>query len=679
MTEGDARPGAWWDGSGTRFVVRSRHASAVFVCLCDERGCEQRRIALARTGADSFATFVGGVAPGELYGYRVEGPYDPAAGHRFNPAKLLVDPWARAVAGSLRWERSVYGYGPAGPDDLRPSADDSAPAVPRAVVVDPRFDWRGDRPPRTAWRDTVIYEAHVRGLTRLHPDLPPALRGTYLGLAHPAVLEHLRRLGVTAVELLPVQHSVSEAHLQGTGLRNYWGYNPLALFAPHADYATGELGEQVRELREMVRALHAAGLEVILDVVYNHTAEGDHRGPTLSLRGLDNAAYYRLDPADRRRYESLTGCGNTLDFSSSEVIELTLDSLLWWVQDMHVDGFRFDLATVLGRGRDGFSDRSPFFERLAAEPALRQVKLIAEPWDLGAGGYRLGAFPAGWAEWNDRFRDAVRGFWRGDPLTARELVARLTGSRDLLAGGHSIDYVTSHDGFTLADLVSYTRKRNWANGERNRDGSDHNLSANWGTEGPSDDPRIREARLRVRRAMLATVALARGVPMLSHGDEMGRTQAGNNNAYCHDDATTWVDWLLDDERRELLELTRRVFALRRRLLRTDAESAPSGAWTSEWISEDGERHDPTQGARPRSTLGVLLRAGGGSRALLLLLNATGRPRTWVLPRLASRERWTLLLDTARLAPSSGEVLGRSTRVAPSSLQALELEGESRPL
>jgi isoamylase len=675
LTATGGRSGAWWDGAGTRFVVRSRHASGVVLCLCDEQGGERQRVVLERAGDDRFEAFVPGAGPGQLYGYRVEGPYDPAAGHRFNPAKLLVDPWARAVTGELRWERSVYGYGPEGPDDPRADEEDSAPAVPRSVVVDPRFDWGTDRPPRTPWRDTVIYEAHVRGLTRLHPEVPPELRGTYLALAHPAVTGHLRALGVSALELLPVQHFESEQHLRREGRRNYWGYNPLAFFAPHAGYATGSRGEQVRELRETVRALHAAGLEVILDVVYNHTAEGDHRGPTLSLRGFDNAAYYRLDPVDRRRYQDLSGCGNTLDFGSAAAVDLAVDSLLWWVEEMHVDGFRFDLATVLGRAGDGFSARAPFFERLAAEPALREVKLIAEPWDLGGGGHRLGAFPEGWAEWNDRFRDTVRRFWRGDRLPVREIVARLTGSRDLFAAGgsRSVDFVTSHDGFTLADLVSYTRKRNWANGEHNRDGTDHHLSANWGTEGPSDDPRIRARRQRVQRAFLATLALAQGVPMIAHGDELGRTQEGNNNAYCQDGPLTWVDWSLDDDRRRLLDLARRAFALRRRLRWPVLDG---GAPRVEWVSEDGARHDPEQGSPARNALGLLFRAqhGGETEALLVLLNAGHLERAWVLPGLAPHASWSLLLDTAEPARPAGETLGRIARVAPSSLVALELRG-----
>jgi glycogen operon protein len=678
----DDRLGAWWDGAGVRFALRSRHATAVRVCLCAEDGVEQRQVELARSGDDRFATRVAGVGPGQLYGYRIDGPYDPAAGHRFNPAKLLVDPWAHAVTGRLRWEDPVFGYRPGDPDDIEPSTEDSAPAVPRSVVIDPRFDWGGDRPPRTPWRDTVIYEAHVRGLTRLHPEVPAEMRGTYLALAHPAVIEHLRRLGVTALELMPVQHPEDEHHLRH-GLRNYWGYNPLAFSAPHAGYATGSHGEQVRELRAAVRALHAAGIEVILDVVYNHTAEGNHRGPTLSLRGVDNAAYYRLDPADRRRTVNHSGCGNTLDFASPDVVDLTVDSLLWWTREVHVDGFRFDLASVLGRDGERFSRDAPFFERLAAEPALREVKLIAEPWDLGEGGYHLGAFPAGWAEWNDRFRDAMRAFWRGDRIPARELVARLTGSRDLLGGAHSIDYVTSHDGFTLADLVSYTRKRNWGNGEQNRDGSSANLSANWGVEGPTADPGIRARRLCVRRAMLATVALGGGVPMLAHGDELGRTQHGNNNAYCHDSPLTWVDWDLHEEGRDLLELTRRVLALRRRLgLGPDA----GRAGRVEWVSEDGSRHAHDAGTHSRNTIGVLLsplRSAGTptSATVLVLLNGATQPRTWVLPRLAGNPAWSLLIDTARPERPGGEQQGHAVRVDASSLIALEAtdRAESKPM
>ncbi len=521
---------------GLRARVRSDGAERVWLCLFDGPGSgEVERLALERRPGGVWEGTIEGLGAGQVYGLRADGPYAPARGHRFDPAKLLVDPYARAVVGNVSWDPALDRRGV-----------DSAAVAPRAVVAEPGFDWRGDRNPRTPWSETVIYEAHVKGLTRLHPELPEDERGTYLGLGHPAVIEHLRALGVTAVELMPVQQSFSERHLVERGLTNYWGYNPVAFFAPHAGYAAG--GDPVAEFREMVRRLHAAGLEVILDLVFNHTAEGGAEGPTLSFKGLDNSLYYRLDPRNPARYVNHSGCGNTLDFGRPRVVELVLDCLRYWVEEMHVDGFRFDLATTLGRGRNGrFDPRAPFFEAVAAEPALAPVKLIAEPWDLGPGGYQLGGFPRGWREWNDRFRDTVRAYWLGDTSVEGELAARLDGSPDLFPaargrGQASINYVTSHDGFTLEDLVSYERKHNELNGEQNRDGPPGELSCNWGVEGPSEDPEIVEPRRRAQRGMLAALALARGVPMISHGDELGRTQQGNNNAYCQDNPLSWVDW-----------------------------------------------------------------------------------------------------------------------------------------
>ncbi len=559
------RPGARWTGEAVEFAVPSSVATAIDLCLFDADGGEAERLPMAESRG-LWTRTLPGAGPGQRYGYRVDGPYEPAAGHRCNPAKLLVDPWARSVEGSLIWDPAIHGFGAAGPYGSERCGLDSAPFVPRSVVVDPAFDWRNDRPPRTPWEETVIYEAHVRGLTRLHPEVPTARRGSYLGLADDAVIEHLLALGVTAVELLPVQHHASERHLAPLGLTNYWGYNPLAWFAPHAGYASVP-GREIEEFKIMVRALHDAGLEVLLDVVFNHTAEGAEDGATVTLRGLDNPAYYRSRPDDRSRCLDFTGCGNTVDASSDAACSLILESLRYWVEEMHVDGFRFDLAPVLGRDPVDFDPAARFFRRLAADPVFAHTKFIAEPWDLGPGGYTLGRFPHGWREWNDRFRDTTRRFWRGDAGAARELPARLGGSLDLFPGRPrttSIDYVTAHDGFTLADLVTYRRKRNLANGEDNRDGSDHDHSSGWGADGPSSDQRVRRLRLGVRKAMMATLARTEGVPMLSHGDELGRTQGGNNNPYCQDNETTWIDWELDPEGEEMLGFTRRAFEARRR-------------------------------------------------------------------------------------------------------------------
>ena len=497
-----------------------------------------------------------GVAPGATYGYRVSGLHDPAHGLCHDPAKLLIDPYAGAVDGDVIWSEEL----------LQPGVD-SAPFMPRSVVVSDVFDWAGDRPPRTPWADTVIYEAHVKGLTMSHPSVPSALRGTYGGLTQPAVIEHLRALGITAVELLPVQHFVSERRLVGLGLVNYWGYNSLAWAAPHGGYAaTGTRGQQVTEFKEMVRALHAAGIEVILDVVYNHTAEGGSDGPSLSWRGLDNRAYYRLDPADAQRTIDFTGCGNSLNVDHPAALRLVLDSLRHWVNDYHIDGFRFDLATTLGRDGGEFDPGAAFFDAIYADPVLAGVKLIAEPWDVGPDGYQLGRFPTGWSEWNDHFRDEVRAFWQGGGAVAG-LAGSLAGSADRFArpgrlGEATVNFVACHDGFTLADLVSYDHKHNEANGEDNHDGTNDNRSWNCGVEGPSQDPAVRNLRARQQRNLLACVALSRGVPMIGAGDELGRTQSGNNNAYCLDDSRSWIDW--DDLDSSLRVFTGRLFALRRR-------------------------------------------------------------------------------------------------------------------
>ncbi len=536
--------GASWDGTGTNFALFSEAARQVELCLFDEDGTETR---FDLTEADAFVWhgYLVGIGPGQRYGYRVHGPHDPKSGHRCNPAKLLLDPYGKAIEGDLRWHESVFSYHFTAPAEM--NTGDSAPYMPKNVVVNPFFDWGNDRPPRTPYNETVIYEAHVKGLTKRHPEIPENQRGTYAGLAHPAMIEHLTDLGVTAIELMPVHQYVSEHGLVARGLTNYWGYNTVGFFAPHNAYSSsGELGEQVLEFKAMVRTLHDANIEVILDVVYNHTAEGDHLGPTLSFRGIDNAAYYRLSDSDRRYNLDYTGCGNSLNVRHPHSLQLIMDSLRYWVTEMHVDGFRFDLAAALAREFHDVDRLSAFFDLVQQDPIVSQVKLIAEPWDVGEGGYQVGNFPPLWTEWNGKYRDSIRDFWRGEPVL-QEFASRLTGSSDLYADDGrrplaSINFVTCHDGFSLHDLVSYDHKHNEANGENNRDGTDDNRSWNHGVEGETDDPDIRALRARQKRNFIATVFLSQGVPMLSHGDEMGRTQRGNNNGYCQDSELAWMSW-----------------------------------------------------------------------------------------------------------------------------------------
>jgi isoamylase len=558
--------GAQWDGTGTNFALWSAGAQAVDLCLFDADGAEDR-YRLEETTHQVWHGRLGGVGPGQRYGYRVHGTYDPHAGLRYNPAKLLLDPYARAVDGDLALHPALFGYAGDAVDGGTPDVHDSAPYVPRGVVVHDPFPWHGDRAPHTSWSDTVIYELHVKGATALHPGVPPALRGTYAGLAHPVFVEHLRALGVTAVELLPVHHFVSEPHLLRRGLTNYWGYNTLGYFAPHAAYSsTGSGGGQVTEFKTMVKELHAAGIEVILDVVYNHTAEGDHSGPTLSFKGIDNPGYYRLDGGNRARYTDYTGCGNTLDVRRPAVLALLMDSLRYWVTEMHVDGFRFDLASALARSMHDVDRLSAFFDVVHQDPVVSQVKLIAEPWDVGPGGYQVGNFPPPWTEWNGKYRDTVRDVWAGSHVGVRDLAYRLTGSSDLYRSDGrrpfaSINFVTAHDGFPLADLVTYEHKLNEANGEDNRDGESHNRNWNCGVEGPTDDPEVRALRARQVRNHLATLLVSTGVPMLTAGDELGRTQQGNNNAYCQDNDISWLDWKGVDA--DLLAFASRLIALRR--------------------------------------------------------------------------------------------------------------------
>ncbi|WP_315636758.1 MULTISPECIES: glycogen debranching protein GlgX [Microbacterium] len=560
---GSAYPlGATFDGQGTNFALFSEGAERVELCLFDADGTETR-VPLTEVDAFVWHGYLPTVQPGQRYGYRVHGPYDPAQGQRFNPNKLLLDPYAKAVAGEIDWGQSLFGYDFGDPDSR--NDDDSASAMAKGVVVSPFFEWGGDRPLKTPYAETVIYEAHVKGLTQRHPEVPEELRGTYAGIAHPAVIEHLQRLGVTALELMPVHQFVNDSVLQDKGLSNYWGYNTLGFFAPHNAYAAGgQDGQQVQEFRAMVRALHEAGIEVILDVVYNHTAEGNHLGPTLSMRGIDNEAYYRLEE-DKRYYTDYTGTGNSLNAGNPHALQLLMDSLRYWVTEMHVDGFRFDLAATLAREFYDVDRLAAFFELVQQDPIVSQVKLIAEPWDIGPGGYQVGNFPPQWTEWNGKYRDTVRDFWRGEPQALGEFASRLTGSADLYEHSGrrpvaSINFVTAHDGFTLRDLVSYNEKHNEDNGEDNNDGESHNRSDNMGAEGPTDDIDINRRRARQQRNFLATLLLSQGVPMISHGDELGRTQHGNNNGYAQDNELTWIDWEAADL--PLVEFTAAIARLR---------------------------------------------------------------------------------------------------------------------
>ena len=565
---GQAKPlGANWDGEGVNFALFSEHGEKVELCLFDATGRrEVQRIELVERTDQVWHCYLPEARPGMLYGYRVYGPYRPESGMRFNPHKLLLDPYARNIVGSLRWHDALFGYTIGHKrGDLSFDRRDSAAAMPKCKIVEPAFSWGDDRPPNTPWHETVIYELHVRGFTMQHPDVPPHLRGTYAGLATAPVIDYLKRLGVTAIELLPVHTFVDDRRLTQQGMRNYWGYNTIGYFAPDARYSASG---KINEFKTMVKALHSAGLEVILDVVYNHTAEGNELGPTLSFRGIDNSSYYRLNPDAPRSYLDFTGCGNTLNMQHPRVLQLLMDSLRYWVAEMHVDGFRFDLASALARELHEVNHLGAFFEMLRHDPVLARVKLIAEPWDLGEGGYQVGNFPPGWAEWNDRYRDTMRAYWRGDEGLIGEFARRLTGSSDLYGTNGrlpqaSINFITAHDGFTLHDLVSYNAKHNEANLEENRDGSDNNLSWNGGTEGPTDDAAINALRARQARNLLATLLLSQGVPMLLAGDEIGRTQQGNNNAYCQDNPLSWVDWSLSEGQNKLLKFVRKMVQLRR--------------------------------------------------------------------------------------------------------------------
>ena len=656
--------GATCDGEGTNFSLFSEVAEGVDLCLFDEEGREER-VALTEVDAYCWHAYLPGVGAGQRYGYRVHGPWRPEAGLRFNANKLLLDPYALAIEGRVDWDEACFQHRF---DDERERNDlDSAPHVPRSIVVDGAFDWGEDRRPERPMHETIVYEAHVKGLTMRHPEVPEEIRGTYAGVAHPAVLEHLTSLGITALELLPVHQFVHDAFLVEKGLRNYWGYNSIGFFAPHNGYASGgERGEQVAEFKAMVKALHAAGLEVILDVVYNHTAEGNHLGPVLSFKGIDNRAYYRLVPDDPRFYYDTTGTGNSLNARHPHSLQLLMDSLRYWVTEMRVDGFRFDLASTLARELHEVDRLSAFFDLIQQDPVVSRVKLIAEPWDLGEGGYQVGNFPPLWSEWNGKYRDAVRDFWRGEGAGVGELAARFTGSSDLYRAdtrrpSASINFVTAHDGFTLNDLVSYDEKHNEANGEGNRDGESHNRSWNCGVEGPTEEPEVVACREKQRRNFLATLLLSQGVPMLLGGDEMGRTQGGNNNAYCQDNEVSWLDWEGAD--RALVAFTRRLVAFRRRhpvfRRRRWFQGQPiRGAHDIAWLRPDGaEMGDADWDAPHCSSLGVFLNGiaimvpdGRGRRvrddSFLVLLNASPDAIEWRLPEARYGGAWVRALDTA---------------------------------
>jgi glycogen operon protein len=666
--------GATWDGLGVNFSIFSEHAAQVELCLFDslEATKESCRIVLPEQTDMVWHGYVSGIRPSQLYGYRVHGPYDPNEGHRFNPNKVVLDPYAKAIGRMTRWGRyEMFGYSVGDPaEDLSFDERDNAALAPLAAVVDPAFTWGRDRPPGTPWHETVIYETHVKGFSRLNREIPAALRGTYAGLASDAAIRHLTSLGVTAVELMPVHHHLDDRHLVKRGHTNYWGYNTLAFFAPDVRYAAlGAAAESVREFKMMVRALHSAGLEVILDVVYNHTAEGNHLGPTLSLRGIDNRSYYRLPESDRRHYLDFTGTGNALNMSHPRVLQLIMDSLRYWVLEMHVDGFRFDLASALARELFEVNRLGAFFDIIHQDPVLSQVKLIAEPWDLGEGGYQVGNFPVLWTEWNGKYRDAVRRFWKGEGGVVSELATRLAGSSDLYESSGrrpyaSINFVTAHDGFTLQDLVSYDRKHNDANGEDNRDGENHNLSWNCGVEGPTADPAIVDLRERQKRNFMATLLLSQGVPMIRGGDELSHSQHGNNNAYCLDGPISWLDWELDEREHEFLEFVRRVIRLwranpvlkRRRFFQ--GRPIRDGVKDIAWFGSSGDEMTDESWSEPSARcLGVRLAGDAieevdsrgepiAGDTLLLLFNAHHQTIPFRLPAAEPEEAWQPLLDTA---------------------------------
>jgi len=686
--------GATYDGNGTNFALFSEGAERVELCLFDEDGTETC-VELVDVDAFVWHAYLPNIQPGQRYGYRVHGPYDPANGQRFNPSKLLLDPYAKAVEGQIDWGQPVFSYEFGDPDSF--NDEDSAAHMMKGVVINPFFDWTGDRRPKTPYAESFIYEAHVKGLTKLHPDVPEELRGTYAGIAHPAIIDHLRKLGVTAIELMPVHQFVNDSTLEDKGLSNYWGYNTIAFLAPQNTYSsTGDHGQQVQEFKAMVKALHAAGIEVILDVVYNHTAEGNHMGPTLSMRGIDNEAYYRLEDDDKRYYTDYTGTGNSMNVGNPHTLQLIMDSLRYWVLEMHVDGFRFDLASTLAREFYEVDRLATFFELVQQDPVVSQVKLIAEPWDVGPGGYQVGNFPPQWTEWNGKYRDTVRDFWRGEPQALGEFASRLTGSADLYEHSGrrpvaSINFVTAHDGFTLRDLVSYNEKHNEANGEDNNDGESHNRSSNMGVEGPTDDPEVRKRRAQQQRNFIATLLLSQGVPMLLHGDELGRTQGGNNNGYAQDNEITWVDWSSVDH--PLIEFTAALARLRkehptfrrsrffdgRPVKMEEGDNIPDVVW----LRPDGTLMQPEdwdsgfgravgvflngQGIRERDRRGEAI----SDDHFLVLFNAGDEPVDFHVPDLEYSPEWDVYVDTAGERANTEPILpGEALQLEPKSLIVL---------
>jgi isoamylase len=689
--------GATWDGEGTTFALFSEHATAVELCVFDpdDPMRERDRVPMWRSVGSIWHCYVRGVGPGSPYGFRVDGPFRPEDGHRFNPAKLLLDPYAKAISGSVDWSAPVYGQRivrRAG--EAKPDRRDSGGGMPKSIVVDPYFDWKGDALLRTPWNRTIIYEAHVKGLTKQFPGVFASLQGTYAGLVHPCVLDHLTRLGITAVELLPVHAFMDDDFLVRRGLTQYWGYNTLGFFAPEGRYsATGDGGQQVSEFKTMVRSLHVAGIEVILDVVYNHTGEGGRFGPTLCFRGIDNRTYYRLIAGDLSHYEDLTGTGNTLNVFHPQVLKLVMDSLRYWVEEMHVDGFRFDLAPALGRAPDSFEQMSPFLQAIHQDPVLSTVKLIAEPWDLGESGYQLGHFPSEWREWNDRFRDAVRRFWRADRGMVGEVGFRVTGSADVYQASRrgplaGVNFVAAHDGFTLRDLVSYERKHNLANRELNQDGADYNHSWNNGVEGASADDRIVAARKTQIKSLIGTLLIAQGVPMLCAGDEFGRTQKGNNNPYCQDNPTSWIDWTLDEVGRDILAFTTEAIRLRKSSEALTSSAFPRGKRTATnrlpdiaWFRPDGKLMTGADWANAdRRAISYRLVVDAESAderpaPLFVALNGEVGSVAFKAPGMGSRIRggWKLALASGEPAPPTTVAPGRSVELPDRSLAVYRFE------
>lgn len=659
--------GATYDGEGVNFALFSENAEAVELYLYDSSNQQEiEKFKITEKTHQVWHIYVSGIKPGQLYGYRVHGPYDPAQGHRFNPHKLLIDPYAKAISGVVQWNDALFAYD-IGEDDLSLDTTDSAPFVPKSVVIDGHFDWGDDHPPRIPMHQSVIYETHVKGFTATHPEIPEEIRGTYAALAHPVTINYLKELGITAIELLPIHHFITDRHLQDKGLTNYWGYNSVGFFAPDVRYsASGTHGEQVVEFKEMVKALHGAGIEVILDVVYNHTGEGNEMGPTLSFRGIDNASYYRL-AEDPRYYMDFTGTGNTLNTRQPNVLRLIMDSLRYWVQEMHVDGFRFDLASALARELHDVDKLSSFFDVIHQDPVISQVKLIAEPWDIGEGGYQVGEFPAGWAEWNGKYRDCIRDYWIGADSMIAEFANRLTGSSDLYRGDNrtpsaSINFITAHDGFTLHDLVSYNEKHNEANGEDNKDGESHNRSWNCGAEGPTDDSTVNNLREKQKRNMLVTLFLSQGVPMLVAGDEHGRTQQGNNNAYCQDNEISWLNW--DNVDVSLLDFTKKLIHFRREhpvfCRRKWFQGLPirgTGVEDIVWFLPDASEMDDHHWQEDYARSLAVFLNGAGIRSVdtdgkkivdanfYLLFNAYWEDVTYTLPGENYGAGWFKILDT----------------------------------